>query len=72
MAQDVLAIISDDPPIFSSIWPRIQEEKLMTRNFQLAVNILGKPGKRDFEQHLSEVGIPVEGKPELLSFPPSS
>ena len=68
--EDVLAIISEDPPVFSSIWPRIQDEKLMTRNFQLAVDILGKPGKRDIERYLSEVGIPVEGKAELLKIPP--
>ena len=68
--EDVLAIISEDPPVFSSIWPRIQDEKLMTRNFQLAVDILGKPGKRDVERYLSEVGIPVEGKAELLKIPP--
>ncbi|HLO30742.1 MAG TPA: alpha/beta hydrolase, partial [Anaerolineales bacterium] len=65
----VLAIISEDPPIFSSIWPRIQDEKLMTRNFKLAVDILGKPGKRDVEQYLSEVGIPIAGKSELLHIP---
>jgi pimeloyl-ACP methyl ester carboxylesterase len=68
-SEDVLAIISEDPPIFSSIWPRIQEEKLMTRNFKLAVDILGKPGERDVEQYLSEVGIPIEGKSELLKIP---
>ncbi len=67
--EDVLAIISEDPPIFSSIWPRIQDEKFMTRNFKLAVDTLGKTGKRDVERYLSEVGIPVEGKPELLKIP---
>jgi pimeloyl-ACP methyl ester carboxylesterase len=68
-SKDVLAIISEDPPIFSSIWPRIQDEKFMTRNFKLAVDILGVPGKRDVERYLSEVGIPVEGKSELLKIP---
>ena len=67
--EDVLAVISEDPPIFSSIWPRIQDEKFMTRNFKLALDILGKPGKRDVERYLSEVGIPVEGKSELLKIP---
>jgi pimeloyl-ACP methyl ester carboxylesterase len=67
--EDVLAIISEDPPIFSSIWPRIQDEKLMTRSFKLAVDILGKPGKRDVERYLSEVGIPVKGKSDLLKIP---
>lgn len=68
--EDVLAVISEDPPIFSSIWPRIQDEKLLMRNFKLAVDILGKPGKRDVARYLSEVGIPAEGKSELLQIPP--
>jgi len=68
--EDVLAIIAEDPPIFSSMWPRIQDEKFMARNFRLAVDILGKPGKRDVERYLSQVGAPVEGKSELLKIPP--
>jgi pimeloyl-ACP methyl ester carboxylesterase len=67
--ENVLAIVAEDPPIFSSIWPRIQTEKFMVRNFQLAVDILGKPGKRDVEQYLSEVGAPVKGKSEILKIP---
>jgi pimeloyl-ACP methyl ester carboxylesterase len=66
----VVAVIAEDPPMFSSIWPRIQDEKLMTRNFKLAVDILGKPGERDVEQYLSEMGVPVEGETELLKIPP--
>jgi pimeloyl-ACP methyl ester carboxylesterase len=68
--EDVLGIISEDPPIFSSIWPRIQNEKLMTNNFRAAVDTLGKPGKRDVEGYLSQVGVPVKGKEELLKIPP--
>jgi pimeloyl-ACP methyl ester carboxylesterase len=68
--EDVLAIIAEDPPIFSSMWPRIQNEKFMANNFRLAVDILGKPGERDVEGYLSQVGIPVEGKSELLKIPP--
>ncbi|MCB9422584.1 MAG: alpha/beta hydrolase [Ardenticatenaceae bacterium] len=67
--EDVLAVIAEDPPIFSSIWPRIQNEKLMANNFKLAVEILGKPGKRDVAGFLSAGGIPVEGKSELLKIP---
>lgn len=33
-ADDVLAIISEDPPLFSSIWPRIQAEKFMCSAFR--------------------------------------
>jgi pimeloyl-ACP methyl ester carboxylesterase len=68
--EDVLAVIGEDPPIFSSVWPRIQNEKFMLNNFRMAVDILGKPGERDIEEYLSQIGIPVEGKSELLKIPP--
>jgi len=67
---DVLAIISEDPPIFSSIWPRIVSEKFMARNFQIALDFLSKPGERDLEGWLAHTGIPAEGKDELLMIPP--
>jgi pimeloyl-ACP methyl ester carboxylesterase len=68
--EEVIAIISEDPPIFSSIWPRIRDEKFMTRNFKVAVDVLGKPGERDVIGYLSEMGAPVEGKADLLKIPP--
>jgi pimeloyl-ACP methyl ester carboxylesterase len=67
--EDILAVISEDPPIFSSVWPRIQDEKFMCRNFQVAVDTLGGEGERDPAKYLAEVGAPVEGKPELLKIP---
>jgi len=67
--EDVLAVIAEDPPIFSSIWPRIQDEKFMSRNFQIAMDVLGKPGPRDVEGYFSHMGIPIEGKTELLNIP---
>ncbi len=69
-AEDVLAVIAEDPPIFSSIWPRIRDEKFMARSFQNAVDILGRPGPRDVEGYFSEMGIPAKDKPELLKIPP--
>lgn len=70
--DDVLAVIAEDPPIFSSIWPRIKDEKFMSRSFQLAVDILGKSDKRDIddvERYLAAAGMPVEGKSDLLMIP---
>ena len=67
--EDVLAVIGEDPPIFSSVWPRIRDEKFLSNNFRVAVDTLGGPGERDVERYLSEVGIPVEGKEELLNIP---
>lgn len=68
-SEDVLAVVSEDPPIFSSIWPRIQAERFMAGNFRLAVDLLGQRGKRDVEAYMSAVGIPVQGKAELLRIP---
>ncbi len=68
--EGVLAVIAEDPPIFSSIWPRIRDEKFMARSFQNAVDILGKPGERNVEGYFSEMGIPAKDKPELLKIPP--
>jgi len=67
--EQVLAIMAEDPPIFSSIWPRIQSEKFMLRSFQNAVDILGKPGERDVEGYFLQMGIPAPGKPDLLLIP---
>ena len=39
-------------------------------SFKTAVDILGKPGERDIEEYLSQMGIPVQGKSELLKIPP--
>jgi len=68
--DNVLAIIAEDPPIFSSISPRIQSEKFMSNSFKVAIDVLGKPGERDITEYLSKMGIPAEGKAELLMIPP--
>jgi pimeloyl-ACP methyl ester carboxylesterase len=65
----VLAVISEDPPFFSSVWPRIKDEKFMVHNFQVAVDTLGGEGERDPAKYLAQVGAPVEGKSELLKIP---
>ena len=68
-SEEVLAVIGEDPPIFSSVWPRIQSEKLLVYNFKVAIDTLGKPGERDIEQYMSQLGIPMEGKSELQKIP---
>jgi pimeloyl-ACP methyl ester carboxylesterase len=65
----VVAIISEDPPMFSSMWPRIKEEKYMAYMFQNAVDTLGSPQGRDLEVYLSRMGVPQAGKDELLYIP---
>jgi pimeloyl-ACP methyl ester carboxylesterase len=64
----VSAIISEDPPLFSSMYPRIKKEKYMYRLFKIMVDTLGKP-KRDIKGFFQKQGIPIKGKKELLLMP---
>ena len=61
--------ISEDPPLFSSMWPRIKEEKYMYRLFEAAVECLGKP-KRDILGYFMKQGIPKDGYEKLFLIPP--
>jgi pimeloyl-ACP methyl ester carboxylesterase len=64
----VRAVIAEDPPMFSSLWPRIRDEKFMAYNFQSAVDALGGPGPRDLDAVFSRMGIPnpKEGQQDAL------
>lgn len=64
----VLAAISEDPPLFSSMHPRIKEEKYMNRLFETAIETLGKP-VRDIRGFFAKQAIPIEGKEGLLFMP---
>jgi pimeloyl-ACP methyl ester carboxylesterase len=65
----VVAVISEDPPMFSSMWPRITQEKYMTYMFQTAVDAFGDPSGRDLEAFFSRMGVPQGGSDELLYIP---
>ena len=67
--HQVAAIISEDPPMFSSMWPRITQEKYMAHMFQTAINTLGNTKGRDLEAYLSSMGAPKEGMEDLLLIP---
>lgn len=68
-SQFVSAIIGEDPPLFSSIWPRIKEEKFMYRSFQVLIDNLGK-SKRDLEGYFASWGIPdPKGSDKFLLIP---
>jgi len=60
--------ISEDPPFFASMWPRINEEKYMVRLFEIAVDYLGKP-ERDILGYFMQQGIPKEGYEKLFLIP---
>jgi len=67
----VREVISEDPPMFSSIYPRIIEERYMRRMFQVAIDTLGAPAGPDLEAYLAHSGAPKEGQEELLMIPPA-
>jgi pimeloyl-ACP methyl ester carboxylesterase len=64
----VSAAISEDPPLFSSMYPRIKEEKYMHLLFETAIETLGKP-TRDIKGFFLKQGIPIEGKEKLMFMP---
>ena len=64
----VSVAISEDPPLFSSMFPRIKEEKFMYRLFQTAIEALDKP-ERDIKGFFAKQGIPIKGKEKLLMMP---
>jgi len=66
--ESVSVVISEDPPLFSSMYPRIKKEKFMHRLFETAIETLGKP-KRDIKGFFAKQGIPIEGKEKLLLMP---
>jgi len=65
----VSVAISEDPPLFSAMYPRIKDEKYLYRIFKVAIDTLGKP-KRDILDYFMKQGIPKEGQKELLLIPP--
>ncbi|MDD5251158.1 MAG: alpha/beta hydrolase [Patescibacteria group bacterium] len=67
--ESVSAVVSEDPPLFSAMWPHIKEEKYMYRLFEIMVECLGKP-KRDILDYFMKQGIPKDGQDELLLIPP--
>ena len=65
----VSTVISEDPPLFSSMWPAIKNEKYMYYLFETMVDMLGKP-ERDILGYFMKQGIPKEGKKQLFLIPP--
>lgn len=68
----VRGAVLEDPPIYSSLWPRIQAERFMRRMFEVAVETLGKPEGRDLEAYFLAMGIPDEGSDALKTIPPGA
>lgn len=68
-AQEYVSVaISEDPPYFSSMYPRIKEEKYMRHLFETAVECLDRP-ERDILGYFMKQGIPKEGHEKLFLIP---
>jgi pimeloyl-ACP methyl ester carboxylesterase len=65
----VSAVISEDPPLFSSMSPRIKQEKYMHYLFDTMVKYLGRP-ERDILGFFMSQGIPKPGYDKLFLIPP--
>ncbi|MCJ7518442.1 MAG: alpha/beta hydrolase [Anaerolineaceae bacterium] len=65
----VRAAVSEDPPLFSAMWPHIKHEKYMHYLFESMVECLGKPD-RDILGYFMKQGIPKEGHENLFLIPP--
>lgn len=65
--ENVSLAISEDPPLFASMYPRIKAEKYMCYLFETAIETLGKP-KRDIKGFFAKQGIPIEGKKKTLAY----
>lgn len=66
--DNVSAAISEDPPLFASVYPRITEERYMRHLFETAIETLDKP-ERDIKGFFAKQGIPIQGKDKLLYMP---
>lgn len=67
----VSAIISEDPPLFSSIWPRISEEKFMMYGFQNLVNNIHGDHDRNIRGYFLGMGYVKDGEDDFKKLPPS-
>ncbi len=66
--ESVAAAVSEDPPYFSSLWPRIADERYMHYLFETMVEFLGRP-ERDVRGYFRKQGIPKPGRKELMLIP---
>lgn len=68
--KNVKAVISEDPPLFSSMYPRIKKEKYMHYLFETMIDMLGKP-ERDIKGFFARQGFPHPKGGNKLLFMPS-
>jgi len=67
--DSVSTAISEDPPLFSSMWSRISDEKYMYRIFETMIVALDK-SQRDLMGYFLAQGIPKPGYEKIFLIPP--
>lgn len=65
----VRAVLAEDPPLFSSEWPRMRDEPFMNALFRRAATTLSGPGPRDVARFFEGFEVPVQGTERVMSFP---
>ncbi|MCK5116628.1 MAG: alpha/beta hydrolase [Candidatus Aegiribacteria sp.] len=67
--ESVLGIVTEDPPFFSSEWPRLRDDTYVYRIMKLSAETLMGSKGRDLSAFFKEFELPVEGKKRLMTLP---
>lgn len=67
--DQVLGIIPEDPPLFSSEWPRLKDDCFAYRLFKLITETLCEPGGRDFAAFFQGLEVPIVEKERVMVLP---
>lgn len=67
--ERVAAVLAEDPPLFSSEWPRMRDEPFMHALFSRARDALSGPGPRDVSRFFDGFTVPIQGREKVMSFP---
>ena len=65
----VRAVLAEDPPLFSSEWPRMRDEPFMHGLFRRAADTLSGPGPRDVSRFFEGFSVPVQGRDRVMDLP---
>jgi pimeloyl-ACP methyl ester carboxylesterase len=65
----VRALVLEDPPLFSSEWPRMRDDLWASQLFRAIRDTLAKPGPRDIAAVFRDLKIPTQDGKKLMSFP---
>jgi pimeloyl-ACP methyl ester carboxylesterase len=65
----VHGIVAEDPPMFSSEWPRMRDDCYVWHFLQQVLDAVGDPESRDLGRLFAELDVPVEGNEKVIKLP---